>query len=92
MDNQANVSMLVQRALEQAEKTKIERLDGAISEKFRCAGLVARLCQASGTGEERVLRFFSDIVGVAEVGSVRSEDFLRLPEAEAIAKISLANR
>jgi len=91
MNDQAKVSMFLNKDLEPAEEKKIELLEPQISQKFQNAGLVARLCQGSGDGQQRLLIFFSDITGIDKVGSVCANDFLSTSEKkEAVAMIDLS--
>ena len=91
MNDEAKLSMLLNKGLEPLEQKKVERLDVLISEKFTRAGLVARLCRGSGTGQQRVLTFFTDIKGTVKVGSVRANDFLTASDDEAVAIIDLSS-
>ncbi len=91
MSDQAKLSMLLNQELEPTEQEKVELLDGLISEKFTRAGLVARLCRGSGTDQQRLLTFFSDIEGTVKVGSVRANDFLSASDKEAVAMIDLSS-
>jgi len=80
-------TMLLNSMLEPAEKEKVERLDGAIAARFYQAGLVVRFCQGGGAGGQRSLTFFSDILGIDKVGSVRSADFLDASDIDVVARI-----
>ena len=79
--------MMLCAGLEPAEQEKVERLDGPISERFTRAGLVARICQGSGRGDQRVLNFCGP---AGTVGSVRAADFLSATDQDAVAMISLS--
>ena len=91
MGDQAKLSMLLNEGLEAPEQEKVERLDGSISEKFARAGLVARLCRGSGTGQRRLLSFFNDITCTVKVGSVHANGFLTASDNEAVAMIDLSS-
>ena len=87
MTDEAKVSMILCSGLEPAEQAKVERLDAPISEKFVRAGLVARICRASGTGDQRVHNFCEP---PRTVGTVRAADFLAATDVAAVAMITLA--
>ena len=85
MNDEAKTTLLLCSGLEPAEQEKIERLDVPISERFIRAGLVARLCQGSGSGDQRILNF-SNPSGI--VGSIRAADFLATTDQDAVAMIA----
>ena len=87
MSEQGKVTMLLCSGLEPAEQEKVERLDGLIAAHLIQAGSAARLCKASGAGDQRVLEFVGQ-TGV--VGRVRMADFLSAPDQTAIAAITLS--
>ena len=87
MSDQAKVSMMLCERLEPAEQEKVERLDAPISARFIRAGLVVRICQGSGSGDQRVLNFCGPS---GTVGTVRAVDFLSAADQDAVAMIALS--
>jgi hypothetical protein len=87
MSDQAKVTMMLCEGLKPAEQKKVERLDGPISERFIRVGLVARICQGSGSGLERVLNFCGPS---GAVGSIPAADFLASSDHDAVASITLS--
>ena len=88
MGDKKNIDIILgdEKKLEQKELDKIKRLNFPISMKFHHAGLFGvRLCQGSGTGQERLL-IFGD-ANHFEVGSVRADDFLAASDGEAVEMI-----
>jgi hypothetical protein len=88
MANQAKVSMMLCWGLERDEQEKLDRLDGPISARFIHAGLVARICQGSGRGDQRIPHFCGPN-GI--VGSIRASAFLAASDQNAVAMIAFAN-
>jgi hypothetical protein len=86
--DQAKVSMILCLDLEPAEREKVERLDGKISERFLRAGIGERIfCRGSDDGAQRLLTFLG-ASGI--VSSVSASNFLAASDPDAVEMIELA--
>ncbi|NQT37152.1 MAG: hypothetical protein HQ581_06665 [Planctomycetes bacterium] len=87
MTDDAKISMILCSELDPAEQEKMEHLDSPISEKFRRAGRVVRLCRGRMDGASRMLDFCHDPLGIEVVATVQATEFLAASDADALAMI-----
>ncbi len=89
MNDQATVSMVMNRDLEPAEKEKVERLDGAIFSALKEAGYVVRVCQGRTVEDgSRRLEFCGDLIGQKIVAGVPMDEFLAATDKRVVGLVA----
>jgi hypothetical protein len=88
MNDQATISMMMNRGLGPPEQEKIERLDGAVAVTFHRAGYAVRLCQGRTADDgSRWLDFCVDLLGQKIVASVSMDEFLTATDGDVVRLI-----
>jgi hypothetical protein len=76
-------SMILDRGLTKAEKSKLKRLEARISAMFMAAGATIRLCESSGEGDQRKIGFVPGLIGSPLV-SLSANHFLAASDDELL--------
>ena len=82
-----HISMILDRGLIDAERTKLKRVEARISEMCIAAGVVIRVCEGKLDGSQRTISFIPGLIGNPFI-TFTSEHFLLSSEEALLDEFS----